>query len=157
MAADPRILSLSSFSASLSAFLQDHFKRVMDQASKNTHADAAPLVDAALSLLSRAGIDRDAVLGFFTSQAEQLLSAANQICEEFEAGGKILTYQVLVADARYIALSPPASTFYDVLTNKDTAIGPSYLPMETVAYRLGAVYAYILKQRNKSRNKVPTS
>jgi hypothetical protein len=144
-------IQYSSFSASLSAFLRNHFKSVMDEAAKNTHPDAAPLVDATLSLLSRVGvnqdIDRDAILGFFTAQAKPLLEAANQICEAHATNGKMLKAQVLVIDVRFITLAPPAATFYDILTNTETAIGPSFMPMETVAYSLGAVYAAIIKER----------
>lgn len=151
-------IQYSSFSESLSAFLRSHFKSVMDEAAKNTHPDAAPLVDATLSLLSRVGlnndINRDAVLGFFTAQAKQLLEAANQICEAVATNGKIQKAQVLVIDVRFITLAPPAATFYDILTNTETAIGPSFMPMETVAYSLGAVYADILKERKKRAERI---
>lgn len=149
---EPRhLIRFSSFCGPLPAFLKDHFMQVMDKAAKGKHPEAAGLIDGALSLLSRTGLDREAIVGFFTATADTLLTMANEICEAVDKNGKLPNHRLMVADGRYVTPAPLSVAFYDALTNKVTdSIGPNHMPVESVSYSLGAIYVFILQQRSRT-------
>lgn len=128
--------------ARLPPFLKAYYQELLAKATVQKHPDSTPLLDTVLSLLP---FKLEESLGFASSQIEPLVRAANEVCEGYEAS-KIPGHRITICDRRHVRvdLSP---TYYDVVTNKDQATGPGFMPVEILSYSLGAVYARILRSR----------
>jgi hypothetical protein len=154
----PKVSILSSsFESKLPPFLSAQYKTIIvtclekingskaDNEAK-LHEDVTELVDGLLAMLP---LQIDQVLGFVSAQIESLVKAADLVCVACSTDKKIPSHRILVCDRRYIRtdLHP---TFYDVTTNKDQST-PQYLPIETVSYSFGAVYARLVWERKTKK------